>query len=107
MQKSKQNRNVEAKNRESNRTVIIAINREFDQSLHDYWESGYEQSILDSPTAIICTLFLIMKVSFHSPIFSEHCLYLGDNNMLLSFFCLAALSRLEPVDVLSVVPLSP
>ena len=30
MQKSKQNRNVEAKNRESNRTVIIAINREFD-----------------------------------------------------------------------------
>ena len=34
MQKSKQNRNVEAKNRESNRTVITAINREFDQSLH-------------------------------------------------------------------------
>ena len=29
-QKSNQNRNVEAKNRESNRTVIIAINREFD-----------------------------------------------------------------------------
>ena len=30
VQKSNQNRNVEAKNRESNRTVIIAINREFD-----------------------------------------------------------------------------
>ena len=34
MQKSKQNRDLEAKNRESNRTVIIAINREFDYSLH-------------------------------------------------------------------------
>ena len=30
MQKSKQNRNVEAKNRESNQTVINAINQEFD-----------------------------------------------------------------------------
>ena len=30
MQKSNQNRKVEAKNRESNRTIIIAINREFD-----------------------------------------------------------------------------
>ena len=30
MQKSKQNRNLEAKNRESNQTVIIAINQEFD-----------------------------------------------------------------------------
>ena len=30
MRKSNQNRNVEAKNRESNWTVIIAINREFD-----------------------------------------------------------------------------
>ena len=36
VQKPKQNRNVEAKNRESNRTVIIAINREFDSSLHHY-----------------------------------------------------------------------
>ena len=36
MQKPNQNRNVEAKNRESNRTVIIAINREFDSSLHHY-----------------------------------------------------------------------
>ena len=30
VQKSNQNRKVEAKNRESNQTIIIAINREFD-----------------------------------------------------------------------------
>ena len=40
MQKSKQNRNVEAKNRELNQTVIIVINGEFDQSLHHYWWCG-------------------------------------------------------------------
>ena len=36
VQKPNQNRIVEAKNRESNRTVVIAINREFDSSLHHY-----------------------------------------------------------------------
>ena len=34
MQKSNQNQNVEAKNSESNQTVITTINREFDWSLH-------------------------------------------------------------------------
>ena len=37
MQKSNQNWNVEAKSHESNPTVIIMINREFDQSLHQYF----------------------------------------------------------------------
>ena len=39
MQKSKQNRNVEATNRESNRMVIIAINREF--NINRYTTSWY------------------------------------------------------------------
>ena len=34
MQKMNQSPNVEAKNRESNWTVIITINQEFDYSLH-------------------------------------------------------------------------
>ena len=45
VQKPNQNRNVEAKNRESNRTVIIAINREFDSSFHHYLDRRRPQRI--------------------------------------------------------------